>query len=121
MAAQTDFWGDIAPAQVRTPVAIMKEQAALLGKKTQNVVEGRVASAVHAQQFVHRFHLVVPALDGYTYELFRVAQEIDIYPLITDEGTRLENEEAFTNWLRAKLSSDKTKKILGNLLAQANS
>jgi hypothetical protein len=35
MAAQTDLWGEIAQEQVRTPVTIMKEQAALLGKKTQ--------------------------------------------------------------------------------------
>lgn len=122
MAAQTDFWGDIAPELVRTPVAIMKEQAALLGKKTQHVVEARVSTTVDDSRFVHRFRLVVPALEEYTYELFRVSHGVDIYPVSeAHELNPLKDAEAFTNWLRHTLSSDKTKKIIGNLLAQANS
>jgi hypothetical protein len=38
-----------------------------------------------------------------------------------EESEDLSNEQAFTNWLRAKLSSDETKRIIGSLLAQANS
>ena len=34
MATQADFWGQIQVDDIRTPVAILREQAALLGPKT---------------------------------------------------------------------------------------
>jgi hypothetical protein len=42
MATVPDFWGEIEPAEVRTPAAMMREQASLLGAKTGYAVEGRV-------------------------------------------------------------------------------
>jgi len=66
--------------------------------------------------------LVVPALENYSYVLFKIWHEIDIYPvhvgLPIDD---LVSEEAFVRWLGQKLSSAETKRIIGNLLAQANS
>jgi len=82
MAAQTDFWGEIAPAAVRTPLAILREQAALLGAKTKNLIEATVATSVNGPQFQHRFNLVVPSLGNYTYELFWVTHGIEMYPII---------------------------------------
>jgi hypothetical protein len=121
MATQTDFWGEIVPAEVRTPVAILREQAALLGSKTQNVVEAKVSTQAQSGKFYHRFRLVVPALD-YTYELFKITTGVNPYPVTVDallDGTEFKTEEAFTNWLKAKLSSAETKQIISNLLAQA--
>jgi len=123
MATRTDFWGDIEPAQVRTPAAILREQAALLGTKTQNLVEARVETDIDQwHEFNHRFLLVVPALSNYSYQLFRVEHGVNLYPVRVDrESLRLENEEAFIEWLRRTLSSAETKRIIGNLLAQVNS
>lgn len=124
MATQADFWGEIAPAQVRTPVSILREQAALLGRKTNNTLEAKVSTTVsEASLFVHNFDLVVPALDGYTYRLFRLYHGADIYPVRTDDTPqkRLENEYEFSEWLRERLSSPETKRIIANLLAQVNS
>lgn len=121
MAAQTDLWGDIIPEQVRTPVAILREQATLLGRKTKNLVEARVETDVCGTELCHHFQLVVPVLDGYTYELFHVWHGVDIYPVRVPNMQALKNEDEFTGWLREQLSSPKTTKIIGNLLAQANS
>jgi hypothetical protein len=126
--------GDIAPAQVRTPLAILREQAALLGEKTQNLVEATVATSVSGPQFVHRFKLVVPSMNDYTYELFRVAHGIDMYPVTIPiplsaialaraqrDGNTLGTEQEFIEWLHQELSSEETKKIVSNLLAQVTS
>ena len=120
MAAQTDFWGDIVPTVVRTPAAILKEQAAFLGAKTKNLIEARVATEAAFGEIRHRFLLVVPALDHYSYQLFRIEHDVNLYPVTVESEppVRLDSERDFNNWLQAKLSSDHTKKIVGNLLAQ---
>ena len=122
MAAQTDLWGEIAPEHARTPVVILKEQAALLAKKTQGVIEANVVSSISSNQFVHRFRLTVPALEDYIYELFSISHAASVYPVEAEpHGAILSDEKAFVDWLRDKLSSEETKRIIGNLLAQANS
>jgi len=84
-----------------------------------------VATSVNGPQFQHRFNLVVPSLGNYTYELFWVTHGIEMYPIIVPlappKDRELTTEQEFTEWLRGKLSSDATKKIIVNLLAQATS
>jgi uncharacterized membrane protein YdfJ with MMPL/SSD domain len=152
MAAQTDFWGELVPAQERTPLAILREQASLLGTKTKNLVEATVDTSVTPNgRFAHRFTLVVPSLSNYKYELFRIEHGVASYPItvasevlsaqsgpgLTDQvaasalrsrllvtgslNPQLETEQEFVDWLRHKLSSDETKRIIANLLAQATS
>jgi hypothetical protein len=124
MATQTDLWGDLgAPANVRTPVAILREQAALLGQKTQNIVEAKVESEVESGQFYHSFNLVVPSLDNYTYQLFRIRHWPDLYPVyaLKPAYQQLDGEEEFMAWLRERLSSNDTKRLISNLMAQASS
>jgi hypothetical protein len=121
MATQTDFWGDVAPAAVRTPVAILREQAALLGAKTKNLVEATVYTESYHGAFRHLFNLVVPGLNDYTYNLFTIEHGISLYPVsIVGRELRLETEQEVTDWLRDFLSSRETKRIVGNLLAQVS-
>jgi hypothetical protein len=119
MAAQTDFWGEIQVSEIRTPASILREQAALLGPKTQNVIEARVETAVTADdKFAHAFYLVAPGLDNYRYRLLQITHPIGLYPVISPPHV-LKTEEEFTAWLHKKLSSDQTRRIVANLLAQA--
>ena len=121
MATQTDLWGEIQTEEIRTPVAILREQAALLGPKTQNVVEAKVQTdPTPGGEFRHRFNLVVPALDNYTYQLFSVHHPMGLYPLTANTGRGLQDEETFKTWLRETLSSPETKRIIANLIAQAS-
>lgn len=122
MAAQPDLWGDIKADDVRTPVAILREQAALLGPKTKNLIEAKVETALYSgYQFRHSFSLVVPALDDYTYELFSVRHKAEQYPVWVESGKELADEPALIDWLRDQLSSAETRRTIGKLLAQVNS
>jgi len=120
MATLTDFWGDIAPSAVRSPAAILRQQAALLGTKTKNLIEATVVTEAAFGEIRHRFLLVVPALDSYSYQLFRIEHGVNLYPVMVEgePPVRLDSEHDFIKWLQATLSSDHTKKIVGNLLAQ---
>lgn len=85
-----DLWAeDIGGAVVvKTPVALLKEQASLLGKKTQNLVIGKVVSVPNMhdsesnKRITHRFYVVAPALGDYSYTLFSVSHGLDMYPLM---------------------------------------
>jgi hypothetical protein len=87
MATVPDFWGEIEPAEVRTPAAMMREQASLLGAKTGYAVEGRVNTETQGGEFYHSFNLVVPALDHYTYRLFRVHHGVSFSQLVPRQNS----------------------------------
>lgn len=136
--------------RIRTPVSILVEQASLLGEKTNNVVQGKVVSSTtKSSTFLHRFRIVSPSLEGYSYNLFSVQHEIEIYPaefrLGTDLADELEqegfidpetlgsvevrrimgtkykvfNEDEFINFLRIILSSKRTTVIVTAILSQS--
>src|SRR5881296_859505 len=84
MATNVDLWGEIQPPDVRTPVSILREQAALLGQKTKNLVEASVETTSSGGTFYHTFKLVAPALDNYTYQLFRIRHGIQLYPVYVE-------------------------------------
>jgi hypothetical protein len=119
MAASTDLWGEIAATPIRTPLAILREQAALLGAKTKNLVEASVNTHATGDHFQHSFDLVVPALDRYTYNLFTIIHGPSIYPVtVWGKTVIFLTEEQFIEWLGATLSSPETMRIVTNLLAQ---
>ena len=128
-----DLWPEIEQSQVVPPVAILREQAALLGKKTNHLLEGRVDTTTSPDgRFVHSFYIVAPALDDYTYKLFEIGHGADPYPvlvpglphrgargeLVPAEGLRLASEQELLDYIRKILNSDGTKRVIGSLLAQ---
>lgn len=79
-----DLWPEITfEEQLDSPVAILKEQAALLGDKTQHIVtaEVRPLGTSIANQFVNGFYLVAPVLENYRYRLFTISHSVDPYPV----------------------------------------
>ncbi|MFN0166527.1 MAG: hypothetical protein ACKV22_08850 [Bryobacteraceae bacterium] len=129
METQSDFWGEIQQSDVRPPVAILREQAALLGAKTNNLIEARVDTSPDinelgetTESFHYSFNLVVPALEFYRYCLFTIRHGIGLYPVKVEYPYKeLKTEEEFRDWLRQRLSSSETKRIIGNLLVLVNS
>jgi hypothetical protein len=120
MAAQPDLWGDLQVLDdVQAPVTILRQQAALLGPKTRNLIEARVVTSSYGDTLVHNFCLVAPSLDSYKYELFSVTHAIpELYPVQVSRNVELGTEQELLEWLRKQLSSPETKKIIGILLAQ---
>ncbi len=132
-----------------SPVAILKQQAALLGERTKNLVEAEVETKAtdYQRQLQHWFYLVAPALDFYKYPLFRVEHPaIRFYPLsiklakVTSKpGTeekglnafegirtrqqagmlRVKSEDEFKAHLKTIFAATETKKIIQSLIDQS--
>lgn len=125
--AEPDLWpADIIDESVTTPVSLLKQQAAALAKRTNGLVEGQVTSYTdRSGRLAHSFKLVVPVLDDYVYELFKIRHDVNIYPLHASfQGVDYEivSEKELIEWLRdSVLSSGETKRVLSTLVAQAKS
>ena len=117
----TDLWpSNIADANLTTPVSLLKQQAALLGDKTRQLVTGEVTTQTVGSMFVHSFYIVAPTLN-YRYELFRVKHAINFYPIVLEylkQTTSLASEAAFLDKLKEILSAQHTVNTVQSLLAQ---
>ena len=121
-----DLWGEFLPEPVRTPAAILREQAALLGPKSEHLLEAEVSTQTDVTgEFIHTFDLVVPSLEGYRYRLFRVTHSVTLYPALgmlpSTRAVRLDDEAALTDWLRDVFTSRETRRVIAALIAQAKS
>jgi hypothetical protein len=124
MPEAQDYWPpDIGETNIITPVSLMREQAALLGQKTNQQITANV-QGVGSQptQFNWSFQLVSPSLGSYRYELFRVSHPLTLYPSTFQwEGhpdRNAGNEQEFRDILKDIIASDQTKTIVHALLAQ---
>ncbi len=119
-----DLWPvNIAETNMVTPVAILREQAALLGDKTRQLVTGEVQTTTVGTMFVHSFNVAAPTLN-YRYELFRVQHPAAFYPLVLEQGqstTQLRSEEEFKSKLKEVFASQPTLNVVHSILAQVRS
>ena len=147
-----DLWpGKLEPVKTRPPVAILREQASLLGAKTKNIIEGRVESYSdvfdESTDMKYSFFVVASTLN-YSYRLFTITHDIRMYPLTIKMDTetyeevnpkkpggmgvgemmrrqrnevQANNEENLTEILKKIFASRKTIQIIGAMLAQSTS
>lgn len=124
-----DLWPELEQSQVVPPIAILREQAAALGRKTNYLLEGRVETiTVSGDRFAHSFYVVAPALGDYTYKLFTIEHGPDQYPVTAPPletkrfmpriVEKIESKTELLEYIRQVLNSDETKKIVGSLLNQ---
>ena len=123
-----DLWPDDignAPG-LFAPINILREQASLLGGKTQYLVVAEVETDYTALSGLqHSFYLVAPALKHYRYLLFRVKQEAtQFYPLEVeflplDKKFTANSEFDFPEILKEIFANEKTKEIIQILIAQS--
>lgn len=121
-----DLWPkDLGVASdIKPPVAILREQADLLTKKTQGKLEGRITSTGKPDKsFGHQFFVTAPALDEYSFRLLSIQHPIDYYPLnfsfdAVGSSTVCANESEYLSVLRDSLAHERTKKIIAAILAQ---
>ena len=143
-----DLWPEVIKyTDMKAPVNILKEQAALLGNKTQNIVTAKVSpfDTPGESPFVYSFLIVATALGNYHYELFKIEYDIEFYPAriyldteIADElskqGLTIDevrssligrerliaySESEFLELLRKIFSAKKTQRIISALLTQS--
>jgi len=123
-----DLWPELEQSQIVPPVAILREQATALGKKTNHLLNGRVDTRIgYDGKFRHTFYIVAPTLDDYSYELFWIEHGADQYPVkvqgppsndIEILERSLDSEQELLGYIRAVLNSEKTKRVVSSLLAQ---
>ena len=100
----------------------MVEQAAALGRHTRNLVTGRVDTIARRSRFFHQFSFVIPVLDDYSFALFEVYHDQDLYPVYDATDVEIAHDEAtFRSYLRELLREDRTVSIIRSLVAQARS
>ncbi len=121
----TSLWpADFGEIPVQTPVAILRQQGLALGQQTQNIVVGRVNTTSTGDGFRHVFQLYCSPLVYWT-ELLVVDHGIDLYPAIirvsgeASPPIEAATPEDFSEKLRQVFASQRTKKIIGSLLAQS--
>ena len=112
--------------QVKTPAAILTEQANELAKLTRGLLVGRVQQ-VSSQpgNFAYDLYIVAPALNNYSYAVVRINHGISLYPVAMawhakNQMFQCHDEESYVAKLREVLSSQETAKVIAGLLAQAN-
>ncbi len=120
--------GEFVPS--RLPVTVLKEQAAMLGQMTKNVVEGRV-SKDYSGNFSYSL-LLKPASFTYSYLLLRIDCQLEGYPvtispetdvkkeigLDPDKALRIDSEEELLECLKKIFNTEKVKRVVAALIAQ---
>jgi hypothetical protein len=131
---------------LKPPSAILKEQAALLGNKTKNIVTAEVKTRLESgpESFSYNFNLVSAAY-GYRYKLFQIGYGLDYYPVYFSVEGEIEkvlsehllkptpdqaahgasrhpiakSEEEFLEMLGKIFSAEKTIRIINALIAES--
>jgi hypothetical protein len=117
-----DLWpDDLVHPIPSSPIAIMKEQALRLGKKTGNLVIGEVRPMMDNRWVNLVLELVMPLLDDYRFELLKVAYPaFQMYPLsiyvMGPEKTQVQSEQEFVEALRSILGSDKVRAVINSFV-----
>lgn len=89
--ATLDLWPDeiIADTGIEGPTSLLREQAELLGQKTQNLVKAEVQTVPDMAgkgKFIDGFSIISPSLN-YEYRLFQVNYPVEFYPaMVVWEG-----------------------------------
>jgi hypothetical protein len=134
---------DLWPKEIKTekhcvaPLTILKEQAALLGGKTSNIVKAEViqkpltAGNYEDWAAIYHFELTAPAWGGYRYVLFRFFTDIPLYPVAVEvdmdiaqenlgrpEQTliKIRSQKELEETLVKIFSAGKTKEVINALL-----
>ncbi|MCP4344818.1 MAG: hypothetical protein GY795_04735 [Desulfobacterales bacterium] len=118
-----NLWGSIPVTEnIRTPYAVLLEQASLLENMTEGLLIGKVIKNAEDDKFRYDLSIVAPALNNYHYNVTAVIHGIELYPLhlLSSDGSFIEceTEKAFESRLENTLSSELVRRVIAGLLAQ---
>lgn len=124
------LWPDFNFDEVKTPLAILQEQANELGYKTKNIITGEIITTESFDEkenqmvLIYQFYIKAPILSNYRYLLFRLLQRNSLYPVdiyFDPDKIKIENikEEEFLDKLKDIFSHPKTEETVKSLYAQS--
>ena len=138
--ATIDLWPTeiVTDSTLEGPTSLLREQAALLGKKTKYLVEAQVQTVADINSrgnFIDGFNIVSPSLN-YEYRLFEVNYPLESYPaLVIWEGfgasadssvgntpaRHVNSKEALEGVLQEIFSHPKTMQVIQALISRSRS
>jgi hypothetical protein len=127
-----DFW----PSDFTTltddpePALLLKQQAKILGRRTNGVVEGVVKNSTVAGTVYYSLYLKAPALGDYEFKVLHIAIPLsqvatNPFPLTVEHSIasglpmQVQNMDEFRRWLRVALSSEPVASVIGRLIKQS--
>ncbi|QQS37335.1 MAG: hypothetical protein IPM56_05100 [Ignavibacteriales bacterium] len=122
-----DLWGDLPEVEkIRTPLDILYDQADVISKKTNNLIEGRVAVRDGKSYLVDASLVLLSNILGYSATIVRITHNVEMYPVtvldrLSNVNYAAENENDFKEILKEIFNSDSVRKILIALLTQIKS
>ena len=126
-----DLWGEIpVEIEIKLPVTILKEQASILGERTNKILEAKVNSLATSDNVTvgYSFNIIAPAVNNYKFTVFHITHPaVFIYPISFRFQAAVGNwaavdcsdETQFTDKLREVLSSEVVHKAIAALIAQS--
>jgi hypothetical protein len=125
-----NLWGTLPdPANVRTPLQILRVQSVALTDMTKGVLQGVIhPRSTYSGHFGYSLAILAPALNGYQIVVLGISYAVQIYPVsVFDEMAAIgsgeikcASEEQFIDCLRGILTSSKVRGIIAALLTQSN-
>lgn len=126
--AKDSFWAPLPDVEsIRTPLAIMNEQAVALSELTNRLLEGAVVqSSNNPGNIAATLQIIAPSLNGFRVSMVSISHGIQLYPLVlidhmTSAQVSVPSEEVFNQELKEILGSEKTRQIIASLLVQIKS
>ena len=119
------FDGVIEESSMVVPIAVLKELAQELNKRTKGLLFAKVEQHIDSEnhKFYLEFYITAPYLNNYSYDAFTVNHDLGFYPLSIKSNSgklvaKAENQEEFEKELKLIFSSSEIKKVINGLLAQ---
>lgn len=105
-----------------SPIDIIRQQAQLLGGKTNNIVLAEATSKIDNDgDFVIKLFLRVPTMGNYRYEIFDIWHGMELYPVKQAAEVVAKDEASLKIFLKNILASEKTVNLIRSLVSQYQS
>lgn len=121
-----NLWGEIQNLpKVKSPVAILNEQAQLLENLTSGLLVGRISLPEVRQlhRFAFIFSISAPSLNNYSYAVLRIEHDIGLYPVSVSKldsavPAKCRDADEFEAILQEIFTSPEVQRVISGLLAQ---
>jgi hypothetical protein len=123
-----DLWpADFGTSKQPSPASILRQQAYLLGQRTQNFVVGEIETKMEKPgRFLHTFLLSAPLLD-FRQRILHVRHKVEFYPaelaVYGEDGSHVANAtsadaDQFMNELKRHLGAERVVRLVRSLVDQ---
>jgi len=122
-----NLWGELPKTgTTRTPLVILREQAALFGEMTNRILEASVYAQMIASpsRFIADLNIIAPTLNHYRITIAQIKYDLTkTYPVelvdtLAGVTHIVDTEEEFNRALESILNSEKVQRVISSLLLQ---